>query len=243
MNRDEARDRGTNDLEARLERMERNAASAAWWRRATLALLMLIAMAPFAAGALGPVPHTFTNGAVISASEMNANFTYLQNAITNVEGAVPSGAIMYFNASTCPAGWTEVTAARGRTIVGLAGSAGTVGGTVGVALTDRENRGHTHTTSLSTVTTASAGGHVHQWMQNGNATYDMSGVTLALMSVNVSAGAAAILTRLPLDPASDFYTSSSGSHTHGFSGVAPTSSSVTTSQVIPYVQYLVCQRM
>ena len=59
---------------------------------------------------------------------------------------VPSGAVMYFNASTCPSGWSDLTAARGRYIVAL-GPGGTLGGTQGTALADLENRAigkHTH---------------------------------------------------------------------------------------------------
>jgi len=60
---------------------------------------------------------------------------------------IPAGAVMYFNLAACPAGWTELTAARGRYVVGLP-SSGTLAGTVGTALTNTENRpagGHTHT--------------------------------------------------------------------------------------------------
>ena len=60
-----------------------------------------------------------------------------------------SGAIMYFATSTCPTGWSEVTAARGRYIVGLPAS-GSVSSTVGTALTNSENRAvgqHNHSMS------------------------------------------------------------------------------------------------
>jgi hypothetical protein len=53
---------------------------------------------------------------------------------------------MFFNLSSCPAGWTPVVAARGRYLVGLP-SAGTLGGTDGTALSDVEDRPvgqHTH---------------------------------------------------------------------------------------------------
>lgn len=59
----------------------------------------------------------------------------------------PPGAIMFFNAPVCPAGWSELASARGRYIVGLP-NAGTLGATMGLALSDLENRPvgrHTHT--------------------------------------------------------------------------------------------------
>jgi hypothetical protein len=58
---------------------------------------------------------------------------------------VPSGAILYFNATTCPTGWAEFTSARGAYIVGRV-SGGTLNTLVGTALTNQENRNHTHTT-------------------------------------------------------------------------------------------------
>jgi len=59
---------------------------------------------------------------------------------------VPSGGIAFFATSTCPTGWSEVTAARGRYLVGLP-SGGTLAGTAGQLLTNLENRPvgqHTH---------------------------------------------------------------------------------------------------
>jgi hypothetical protein len=58
------------------------------------------------------------------------------------------GIIAAFNSTTCPAGWIEFTAARGRYMVGLP-SGGTLGGTDGTALSDLEDRPvgqHNHTT-------------------------------------------------------------------------------------------------
>lgn len=68
---------------------------------------------------------------------------------------IPSGMVAFFTAS-CPSGWSEYTALRGRYAVGLV-SGGALEGTVGTALTNQENRavgqhthnvtdpGHTHT--------------------------------------------------------------------------------------------------
>ncbi len=62
---------------------------------------------------------------------------------------IPPGAVMFFNASACPEGWSELTNARGRVVVGLPGG-GTLGATVGTALGAQENRAvgqHDHTVS------------------------------------------------------------------------------------------------
>jgi len=52
----------------------------------------------------------------------------------------------------CPSGYTEVTAARGRSLVGTP-SGGTTGGTVGTALTDQQNKAaptHSHSVPIGT---------------------------------------------------------------------------------------------
>lgn len=58
-------------------------------------------------------------------------------------GGVPAGMIAAFNAA-CPSGWTELTAARGRVIVGVPAS-GTLAATVGTALTDAQDKSVTPT--------------------------------------------------------------------------------------------------
>jgi len=63
-----------------------------------------------------------------------------------------SGMIAYFE-NSCPSGWTEYTAGRGRYVVGTP-SGGTDQGTVGTALSDVENRAvgqHSHTATLRSV--------------------------------------------------------------------------------------------
>jgi subtilisin-like proprotein convertase family protein len=52
---------------------------------------------------------------------------------------VPKGAVMAFNLSACPTGWSELTAARGRYVVGLP-PGGTLAAAVGTSLSNGENR-------------------------------------------------------------------------------------------------------
>jgi len=76
-----------------------------------------------------------------------------------------SGMISAFTGS-CPTGWTEYTAARGRTIVGTP-SAGTGEGTVGTALTDLGTRtitdvpAHIHSIDPPSTNTSPDGAHSH----------------------------------------------------------------------------------
>jgi len=70
--------------------------------------------------------------------------------------AVPSLSIL-LGESACPTGLTEVTALRGMYVVGTP-SGGTVGATVGTALTNTENRAsgqHTHQLDISSTTGSS----------------------------------------------------------------------------------------
>ena len=60
---------------------------------------------------------------------------------------VPAGFVGFFNLSVCPTGWSELTAAKGRYLVGLP-SGGTLAGTKGTALSNLEDRPvgqHNHT--------------------------------------------------------------------------------------------------
>ena len=60
---------------------------------------------------------------------------------------VPAGFVGFFNLSACPTGWSELTAAKGRYLVGLP-SGGTLAGTKGTALSNLEDRPvgqHNHT--------------------------------------------------------------------------------------------------
>lgn len=60
---------------------------------------------------------------------------------------VPSGAVMFFNTTSCPSGWSELAAAQGRYLVARP-AGGTVGLSIGSALANGENRAvgqHTHT--------------------------------------------------------------------------------------------------
>jgi len=110
---------------------------------------------------------------------------------------VPSGAVMFFDMTTCPAGWTEMTDARGRYLVGLS-PGGTLKATVGALLSNNENRptgahghgvsdpGHTHTYPLSIPgRSSSPGWHFGVWAANDQNWYpqrdisrDMTGIAV-----------------------------------------------------------------
>ena len=81
-------------------------------------------------------------------------------ALEGREFSVPGGAVMAFNRAICPAGWSELTAARGRAVVGLP-SGGTLAGTVGGGLGNLEDRAHSHTVDAPSTATNAVAGHSH----------------------------------------------------------------------------------
>jgi hypothetical protein len=69
-----------------------------------------------------------------------------QPGTAGVDATSPAGAVMYFDLPSCPAGWSDFDAGRGRYLVGMP-VGGTPGAAVGTALTNQENRAtgqHTH---------------------------------------------------------------------------------------------------
>jgi hypothetical protein len=106
------------------------------------------------------------------------------SGIVAAAGGVPSGLIAYVTGS-CPTGWSEYTAARGRYVVGTP-SGGTGEGTQGTALSNQEDRDvgqHTHTFSGSALGThnhtQSAHDHVFNVVQQQANNSTMSGDSLA----------------------------------------------------------------
>lgn len=92
--------------------------------------------------------------------------------IINPVTAVPSALTAYFPDS-CPSGWSEYTDARGRYIVGLP-SGGDKEGTVGTALSDKQDRAvgqHNHTFSGSALAT-----HTHTFTGTGH-THSFTGAS------------------------------------------------------------------
>jgi hypothetical protein len=81
-------------------------------------------------------------------------------AYSQETAAVPTGAVMMFDLAACPPGWAELTGARGRALVGLP-VGGTLAGTVGSALTDLEDRIHSHMVDPAAVTSTMAAAHTH----------------------------------------------------------------------------------
>ena len=73
---------------------------------------------------------TWSTGQTLQASDLNNNFTYLSGEISALQTSVsaipgvPSGAVVAFNMSACPTGWSALASAGGRVIIGVNASGG-----------------------------------------------------------------------------------------------------------------------
>jgi hypothetical protein len=126
-------------------------------KRSVVLVGVLIIMAMIGSSVIGAV------SAIAASDTANGSFSVFLPLILNAIGAmaeVPQGAVMTFNLASCPSGWSEVTDAQGRALVGLP-SGGTLAGTVGAGLSDGENRAHTHYVDPLLVSSGSVGDHTH----------------------------------------------------------------------------------
>lgn len=150
---------------------------------------------------------------------------------TTAAGALPAGMVSFFNLSACPTGWTELTAARGMTVVGLP-AAGTLAGTVGSALTNLATRTITtvpaHTHAAGTLAADSAGAHTHS-TSSQNCCGSGSAAPRTNTDTNGSSGGS-------------WSINSAGAHTHTISGTSASTGSASVDVTMPYIQLLACEK-
>lgn len=157
------------------------------------------------------------------------------------QGTVPTGAVMFFNLASCPSGWTELTAARGRVPMGLP-SGGTLAGTSGTPYVDLEVRSHNHG---GTLTSSSDGAHSHRWSyitadNNWYAYDDTSNGTTQVENWGDGIGSDGdghYPFGIGYDPGTthSYYTQNLGNHTH-------TVDVSWQDYSMPYIQLLACQK-
>jgi hypothetical protein len=224
--------------------------------------------------------YTAGTGLTLSGTTFAADVTYLQRRVIGtcatgsaisavaVDGSVtcstagiPTGAVMFFDLTSCPSGWSELTTARGRVAVGRP-SGGTLRGTVGTAMGNLANPSHTHTVNPSSTLTSSAGSHNHRWSYLNTAeawyTYTSSGSTYAMENfydgfpatdaddtsgynyIPVADDVVAVAGGNEITTTRYYYTDNETSHTHTVDIPSTTSSSA--SHVMPYIQLLICRK-
>ena len=139
-------------------------------------------------------------------------------------------------AGSCPTGWSEYTAARGRAVVGTP-SGGTNAGTVGTALTNLGTRtvtdvaAHTHAVDPPSTGTDSQGAHTHG---------PSSGSFVISGGVGLGNGGSIVAS---IDTSGT--TASAGAHTHTVDIASFTSGSTGVASVdvtMPYIQLTYCQK-
>lgn len=119
-----------------------------------------------------------------------------------VSMGVPSGAVWAFDLASCPAGWTEYTAARGRFLRGIDNGAGNdPDGTRAPSNVQTDDlKAHVHSVDPPSTATNSAGAHSHDYNRpNIVASYRNNLESGSNGNQSVTAGAS---------------TSSDGAHTH-----------------------------
>jgi hypothetical protein len=178
-------------------------------------------------------------------------FTGNGSALTGIT-SVPSGMVAFFNLTACPSGWSALSAAAGRVIVGRAANE-SIGSTVGTALgslgtrtitavpshthavdppnttSGTESADHTHTITTGgisanhTHTIASGGGHTHTITDPGH-THTVTALTNAVASGDFTTIERYSLSTITSSSKTTGITiNSGGSHDHG--GVTGTVSS------------------
>ena len=150
-----------------------------------------------------------------------------------VAAGVPAGAVMFFNLASCPSGWTELTAARGRTITGLP-SGGALAGTVGTALTNLENRTHTHSVPITSVIFSSS-----NLSNQEDGEVLIADDIINYFTINRFDEAGGGWWQAKFTP-SMVYENPAGRKK--LSTKTATTGSASTSDVIPYIQLLTCQK-
>jgi hypothetical protein len=126
-------------------------------KRSVALVGVLVVMAMIGSSVIGAVSAWATSDAA------NGTYSVFLPLIMNAIGAmaeVPQGAVMTFNLTSCPAGWTEMTAAQGRAIVGMP-SGGTLSGHVGDPMGDLESKSHRHQIASYSADVGIGGIHNH----------------------------------------------------------------------------------
>jgi hypothetical protein len=168
-------------------------------------------------------------------------------AVADVAVGLPTGSVIFFDGSQCPAGWSPLDAARGRVIVGLP-QGGTVKGTVGPPLTDLQDRGHAHSVDPPRIDTTNDT-HNHIWGEflGGSLiwrSFTSGGSTTELVNWENgmdTAGAGHYPLSRSVNATRSYYTNRD-THGHSVDIGAVNSTGANISHVIPYIQLLVCRK-
>lgn len=158
---------------------------------------------------------------------------------------MPSGAVSFFDLTSCPNGWSELIAGRGRALLGLP-LGGLGGGSVGTPYYDFEVRNHLHVLFVTSAVNSS-GSHPHTWSWSSTAgggfdwySYDVNGAAKLLFAWNNGVGnEGSGLYPFTSATGRSFGVGFDSGHAHTFSLSWNTS---TNSIAEPYLQMLLCRK-
>jgi hypothetical protein len=131
-----------------------------------------------------------------------------QPGTAGVDATAPAGAVMYFDLASCPAGWSDFAAGRGRYLVGVQGGA-MPGAAVGTALSNQENRatgqhthgvidpGHVHAVGYDTEQLANTGNTIGGTRMQGGSNSGSENSDLAFTGISIAAAGAVAGTNAP----------------------------------------------
>jgi len=138
---------------------------------------------------------------------------------------MPSGAIILYDGSTCPSGWTEVTSARSRVARGWDGVTAAGDSNVGGADT------HSHTTDIASFASATEGAHTHG--------FTTGGASGTLMTVY---GAPAHVSTYGMYAAHTHGGTTNAGSAHSHSVDPPSTASSTNSNLPAYRAFVFCKK-
>lgn len=175
--------------------------------------------------------------------------------LTVSEPGVPMNMVAFFAATQCPSGWSVVESLRGRAVVGLQVH-GTLYGSVGTPLTDKQEPTHTHSYDYSVQgTTSSAGAHEHDGSTtlNGGHGHNTLGPSAKTWVTPGDGGAGYYVASYDHTHETENAANagkhlhgveafSNGGHSHTFSYSSRMESTGATSNVMPYLQLLPCRK-
>lgn len=145
------------------------------------------------------------------ANELNASLNALRDF------SVPTGAVMFFDLATCPAGWSAATFAEGRVAVGRPAT-GTLRRQVGSAMAGNSDPAHGHT--MQNAGYHSHSGNTGNWVGWRNTTINYSAVPGYTSPYHI---------------VSNLEIAANGDHAHAINATG-------AGDVVPYVYLTVCRK-
>jgi hypothetical protein len=157
-----------------------------------------------------------------------------------VGAQVPSGAVVAFDRTNCPSGWSAYSKANGRVVVGTL-PGGTVAAVVGTRLGDKEVRLHRHHVNIPAFPTGNGGAHHHLALSFLNGEWKAgNGASLHHSTTGMDYSGSGFYPVGVDETVAVVYTAYDGTHAHLID--PPLRLSTTAWNQVPYVQLTYCKK-